>query len=92
MAKSPQINQALDEETGQDSITAVSLDNVSKQIVEKTNEKVDTTQDTRGLEQWNRPRINIYRYLATLYSFVIMGMNDAAYGVSVTSRCRHNLN
>jgi len=42
--------------------------------------------DSRGatpeqLEQWNNPKINIYRYLATLYTFVIMGMNDAAYGV-----------
>jgi hypothetical protein len=90
MEKSSQINRVLDEETGQDSITAVSLDDASKQIVEDINEKVDAIQDARGLEQWNRPRINIYRYLATLYSFVIMGMNDAAYGVSVTSRCWHN--
>lgn len=34
------------------------------------------------LPQWNRPRINVYRYLAALYSFVIMGMSDACYGVS----------
>ena len=27
----------------------------------------------------------MYRYLATLFTFVIMGMNDAAYGVSFTS-------
>lgn len=39
------------------------------------------------LEQWNKPRINIYRYLTTLYTFVSMGMNDAAYGVSLRSTC-----
>ncbi|TVY16730.1 hypothetical protein LARI1_G004638 [Lachnellula arida] len=87
MAKSPRTNEAPDEETGQDSITAASLDDASKQIVEKTKEKVGAVQGAGGLEKWNRPRINIYRYLATLYSFVIMGMNDAAYGVGVTLRC-----
>jgi hypothetical protein len=38
--------------------------------------------DAPGLEIWNRPRINMWRYFATLYTFIIMGMNDAAYGVS----------
>ena len=33
-------------------------------------------------ELWNRPRINFFRYLAAIYAFIIMGMNDAAYGVS----------
>ncbi|TVY32747.1 Bypass of stop codon protein, partial [Lachnellula subtilissima] len=75
------ITEAPDEETGQDSITATSLNDVAKQIVEKTKEKADAVQGTGGLEQWNKPRIDIYRYLATLYSFVIMGMNDAAYGL-----------
>lgn len=32
-------------------------------------------------EQWNNPKINIYRVLCANFSFVIMGMNDAAYGV-----------
>ncbi|TVY47342.1 Bypass of stop codon protein [Lachnellula occidentalis] len=83
MAELRQTNEAPDEETGQDSITA-SLDNVSKQIVGKTKEKSEAVQGAApGLEQWNRPRINIYRYLATLYSFVIMGMNDAAYGALI---------
>lgn len=82
MAKSSLTNEAPDEERGQDSITAASLDDVSKQIVDKTNEEAGAARGAGELEKWNRPRINIYRYLATLYSFVIMGMNDAAYGVS----------
>ncbi|TVY59055.1 hypothetical protein LCER1_G000378 [Lachnellula cervina] len=81
MAKSSLTNEAPDKERGQDSITAASLDDVSKQIVDKTNEEAGAARGAGELEKWNRPRINIYRYLATLYSFVIMGMNDAAYGL-----------
>lgn len=32
-------------------------------------------------EQWNNPKINIYRILSANFSFIILGMNDAAYGV-----------
>ena len=35
-------------------------------------------------EKWNSPRINIFRVGATFWSMMIMGANDAAYGVSVT--------
>lgn len=38
--------------------------------------------ETQALQQWNKPRINLWRYMATLLGFVIMGMNDAAIGVS----------
>lgn len=41
-----------------------------------------------ALEKWNHPRINIYRSFSTFWSFLVMGANDAAYGVSaVSSRC-----
>lgn len=79
-----QFNRVRNEELGQDSI-AVSLNIASQPIAEDTDEKIATNQDARGLEQWNKPRINIYRYLASLYTFVVMGMNDAAYGVSIFS-------
>jgi len=36
----------------------------------------------RVIERWNHPKINIQRTLATFFAFVIMGANDAAYGVS----------
>ena len=32
-------------------------------------------------ERWNYPRINIARMFVAFYGFVIMGLNDAAYGV-----------
>jgi hypothetical protein len=35
-----------------------------------------------ALERWNSPASNIPRTFATFWSFVIMGANDAAYGVS----------
>ena len=35
------------------------------------------------VETWNYPRINMYRVGATFWSFVIMGMNDAAYGALI---------
>ncbi|KAK4952875.1 hypothetical protein LTR66_013716, partial [Elasticomyces elasticus] len=32
------------------------------------------------LQKWNHPRRNVYRIFATFWAFVVMGMNDAAYG------------
>ena len=36
---------------------------------------------TNALQQWNNPRINIWRFFASVMGFIVMGMNDAAYGV-----------
>lgn len=33
------------------------------------------------VERWNHPKVNIFRTCATLFAFMIMGANDAAYGV-----------
>lgn len=61
-----------------------------KHILEDSKEQVESPmEDGDGdeiLERWNKPRINLYRYLAALYSFIIMGMNDAAYGVSPSKK------
>ena len=38
------------------------------------------------VERWNNPKANIYRTAATLFAFVIMGANDAAYGVRSTAK------
>ncbi len=37
-------------------------------------------------QKWNEPRVNTCRFLTTIYSFIVMGMNDGAVGVSRTSR------
>lgn len=59
----------------------------TKQVVGNVEQQVSRDDTSPAvisptLEKWNKPNINIYRYLATIFSFVIMGMNDAAYGVS----------
>lgn len=36
------------------------------------------------IETWKNPRINIWRFCATNFAFVILGANDAVYGVSLT--------
>lgn len=70
--------------------TTSSADEEAKRDLESGNENTQDLVETPfnvsniGLERWNKPQINVYRYLATLYSFIIMGMNDAAYGVSLS--------
>jgi hypothetical protein len=34
------------------------------------------------LERWNTPKVNIYRFVVANYSFIMLGMNDGALGVS----------
>ncbi|KAI1008249.1 hypothetical protein LB504_001593 [Fusarium proliferatum] len=40
----------------------------------------DSGESINELEHWNNPRVNLYRYYATNFSFLIMGMNDASLG------------
>lgn len=47
----------------------------------------DTPDGFPALEKWNTPRINIFRSFATWWSFLVMGANDAAYGVSSGQAC-----
>lgn len=42
---------------------------------------ITTLEETR--ERWNGTRINTCRFFVTCWSFIIMGMNDAAVGVSL---------
>jgi hypothetical protein len=34
-----------------------------------------------ALQKWNRPRANKGRFFATLFAFLLFGLNDSAYGV-----------
>jgi hypothetical protein len=34
-------------------------------------------------QKWNSPRINMWRVFSAFFSFLIVGMNDGSYGVSV---------
>ncbi|KAF4776108.1 major facilitator superfamily transporter [Colletotrichum scovillei] len=42
---------------------------------------INTLEETR--ERWNGTRINTYRFFVTCWSFIIMGMNDAAVGALI---------
>jgi hypothetical protein len=65
------------------------MEHNTKQVVSIATDDTMERHDISGsstsasLERWNEPRINMYRYFTTLYSFIIMGMNDAATGVSI---------
>ena len=39
------------------------------------------TTATESLQRWNYPRKNTARIAATFWAFLVMGANDAAYGV-----------
>ncbi|RMJ28467.1 Mfs transporter [Aspergillus sp. HF37] len=36
-----------------------------------------------AMERWNQPRSNVYRTLATFWTFLVMGANDAVYGALI---------
>lgn len=58
-------------------------DEEPKEAIDHTDDQQDVPlAENNSLEQWNNPKINIYKYLSALFSFIIMGMNDAAPGVS----------
>jgi hypothetical protein len=59
-------NPVFDEVTAQDIIT--SLADPRAQIAEDADEKLDEVQNIKGLERWNKPTINIYRYLVRSFS------------------------
>jgi hypothetical protein len=35
------------------------------------------------LQQWNHPRVNLWRVLTTMWCFILMGMNDGAIGALI---------
>lgn len=77
-------NHAGEGERRKDDITSFSPEDGPNEAISGGGEDLrGPVRDTPKLEIWNKPVINMYRYLATLYTFIIMGMNDAAYGVSL---------
>ena len=87
MGSSIRLGRAIDEKPEEPSVSRAPVDDETK--VDGTGIGTNFMKESfpdpapgESLEHWNRPRINIYRYLATLWSFILMGMNDAAIGVS----------
>ncbi|KAK5159115.1 hypothetical protein LTR04_005117 [Oleoguttula sp. CCFEE 6159] len=54
----------------------------SRSVVDDRNESLPSpTTATEALQKWNSPSINVYRSSAAFWGFIIMGANDAAYGL-----------
>jgi hypothetical protein len=82
MTISADTSLTINEENEKQGITP-SLEDKSGETVQTTKDETqESTDDDTKLEKWNQPRINMYRYFTTLFCLIIMGMNDAAYGVS----------
>ena len=68
-----------------DSISSQTVEERPKQNIDGGGEEFQIPMTPDGsLQRWNDSRINIYRYLGANFSFIIMGMNDAAYGVGAS--------
>ncbi|KAI9889925.1 MAG: hypothetical protein M1814_004648 [Vezdaea aestivalis] len=52
---------------------------------ELSNEAIAPPHAVDVIPQWNHPKINTYRTLATFFSFIVMGANDAVYGAIIPS-------
>lgn len=64
-----------------DQSVAAAEEALEKQIQSDNNNCENDAMSSRGLERWNKPRINTYRYCVVNLSLLIMGMNDACLGV-----------
>lgn len=42
-----------------------------------------TTANARPLDRWNQTATHAFRFVSTLFCFVVMGINDACFGVSL---------
>lgn len=73
------------ESTARGPTVGVDANQVAMSPTEDTAEQANVSPSSQepSLERWNQNRTNIYRYFAALYSFIIMGMNDAASGVRI---------
>ena len=54
-----------------------------KKVEDADLEETPPTSAVEVLQKWNSPRINMFRVLATFWSFFVVGMNDGSYGVSL---------
>ena len=84
MTNSAETTLTINEENEKKVITPTLGDKHGETVESATEEEGQgPTEASTQLERWNHPRINMYRYLTTLLCFINMGMNDAAYGVSL---------
>jgi hypothetical protein len=64
----------------------ITLEALPRQHADADSASCQMTDGFPVLEKWNQNRLNIYRTFATFWCFLVMGANDAAYGVSEVKR------
>ncbi|KAH6656200.1 major facilitator superfamily domain-containing protein [Truncatella angustata] len=83
MAATVQANAIEEQQTTQNSkvLDTTTVAHQSHDAEKADEQEPPPAQSTKpSLERWNHPRINMFRFLVTNYSFIIMGMNDACVG------------
>jgi hypothetical protein len=60
----------------------LSKGNAAERDLELSNGRPFPQHQEPALQRWNATKLSKFRFLVTLYCFIIMGMNDAAVGVS----------
>lgn len=50
-------------------------------LTEVVEDLAGSVQDEKSVDTWKYPRINLWRYLATLFCMLMLGANDASIGV-----------
>lgn len=71
-----------DNKSAKESTRWAGLDEETQESIGVRGETTPPEEATEAKERWNYPRRNIRRVMACFYSFLVMGANDAAYGVS----------
>ena len=92
MTNSVETTFTINEENEKAVITPTSGGENGETVEDTKYEGQEPTDESTKLERWNQPRINMYRYLTTLLCFINMGMNDAAYGVSLLTSWKGQAN
>lgn len=56
------------------------LQSVSE-VLDRHGEQLPKSEPEHAVQKWHNPIINTWRVLATSFSFIVVGANDAIYGV-----------
>ena len=87
MASERRLDDSIHENSLQDNTLPASMEGKKATAIHGTEVKKEQADSLGGenisVERWNNPKINIYRYFSIIYTFVVLGMNDAAYGALI---------
>lgn len=58
-----------------------SVDDSEKDQMAKVEEDSSPVPGAGERQGWNNPKVNMWRFMATIFCFLVLGANDAAVGV-----------